>query len=195
MLVVYCHPVADSFCAALRDSATRTLGLNGHDVRVRDLYAMGFDPVLGREERLNYHTAGQNEQPVSEHLEDLKWCEGILFVYPTWWYGPPAMLKGWLDRVWIPHATFDMPEKGKPIRPILTHIRFIGAISTLGSPWWWWRIVMGEPGRRIMLRGLRPLVSRRCRTLWVALHDMDSATASDREAFLKRVQSAVASIA
>ncbi len=98
------------------------------------------------------------------------------------------MLKGWLDRVWVPHATFTMPSGGKPIGRVLTQIRFIGAVSTLGSPWWWWRLVMAEPGRRTLLRGLRPLVNPRCRTLWLALHQMDTAGDAERRAFLDKVE-------
>jgi putative NADPH-quinone reductase len=142
---------------------------------------------MGADERRGYHTAQANEAPVAPHLARLRACEGLIFVYPTWWYGPPAMLKGWLDRVWVPHATFGMPEKGKPIGRVMTQIRLIGAISTLGSPWWWWTFAMGAPGRRILLRGLRPLVAPGARTFWLGLHDMDSSTLETRELFMAKV--------
>lgn len=187
VLVVHCHPVPESFGAALRDAVLATLAAGGHETRLVDLYAIGFDPVMGAEERRRYHDAGVNEEPVREHLDHLRWCEALVFIYPTWWYGPPAMLKGWIDRVWVPHATFAMPEPGKPIRGCLPNIRLIAAVSTLGSPWWWWRVIMGEPGRRILLRGLRPLVHPRCRTIWLALHEMDSVSADQRAAFLAKV--------
>ncbi len=118
-----------------------------------------------------------------------------MLVYPTWWYGQPAMLKGWLDRVWVPHATFRMPEPGKPIGRILTNIRFIAAVSTLGSPWWWWTLAMGEPGRRILLRGLSVLCAPGCRTKWLALHRMDSASEAERTRFLAKVESTFAKLA
>jgi len=194
MLVIYCHPCPESFTAALRDRALAALAAAGHETRLIDLYADGFDPVMGPDERRAYHTAVANEVPVAAHLEALRWAEGLLFVYPTWWYGLPAMLKGWLDRVWIPHATFTMPEAGKPIGRVLTQIRFIGAVSTLGSPWWWWRLVMSEPGRRTLLRGLRPLVAPRCRTLWLALHGIDGATADQRTAFIGKVEKRLAAL-
>lgn len=187
LLIVYCHPCPESFCAAVRDAALAALAKAGHETRLIDLHASRFDPVMGPDERRGYHTAGDNEAPVAEHLAHLRWAEGVLFVYPTWWYGPPAMLKGWLDRVWVPHATFVMPEPGKPIGRVLVNIRLLGAITTLGSPWWWWRFVMGEPGRRIMLRGLRPLISPRAKTLWLALHEMDSASEAKRKGFLEKV--------
>lgn len=194
LLLVYTHPCPESFTGAVRDEIVAAATGAGHDVRVLDLYASAFDPVMGADERRRYHDPGVNEEPVAEHLAHLRWCEGLIFVYPTWWYGPPAMLKGWLDRVWVPHAAFKMPEKGQPIRPVLTHIRLLGAVSTLGSPRWWWRWIMGEPGRRILLRGLRPLIAPRARTFWLALHEMDSVTAQERTAFLKRVRQRIARI-
>lgn len=194
VLVVYCHPCPESFTAAVRDTALAALREAGHEVRLVDLYAAKFDPVMSAEERRLYHERGTNEIPVAEQIAELRWCEALVFVYPTWWYGQPAMLKGWLERVWIPHATFTMPEDGKPIGRVLTNIRAIVAVSTLGSPWWWWTFVMGEPGRRILLRGFRPLVHPSCRTEWLALHDMDSATDRQRRRFLDRVRHALLSL-
>jgi putative NADPH-quinone reductase len=187
ILLVHCHPCEESFVSALRDAAVAALTQGGHEVDLLDLHAEGFDPVMGADERRGYHTPVANETPVAAHLARLRACEGLIFVYPTWWYGPPAMLKGWLDRVWVPHATFGMPEKGKPIGRVLTQIRLIGAISTLGSPWWWWTFAMGAPGRRILLRGLRPLVSPGARTFWLGLHDMDSTSPEARGRFIARV--------
>jgi NAD(P)H dehydrogenase (quinone) len=194
VLVVYCHPAPESYGAAVRDSAVRGLERGGHTVRLVDLYAIGFDPVMSPQEWRRYHAAEENETPIAEHLALLRWCEGLVFVYPTWWYGPPAMLKGWLERVWVPHATFTLPEGERPIGPVLTNIRFLAAVSTLGSPWWWWTIHMKEPGRRIILRGLKILCAPRCRTLWVALHKLDSASDRQRRNFLARVEKKFAAI-
>ena len=186
VLVVYCHPCPDSFTAAVRDRAIEALHKAGHETRLIDLYAEGFNPVISAEERRGYHTPGENERPVAEHLERLRWAEGLIFVYPTWWYGLPAMLKGWLDRVFVPHATFKMPERGKPIARVMTNIRLVGAISTLGSPrWWWW--VMGAPGRRTLLTGISVLCARGCETFWLAHHRIDSSTPESRQSFLDRV--------
>jgi NAD(P)H dehydrogenase (quinone) len=191
-LVVYCHPLAESFNAAVRDHALKGLAAAGHETRVLDLYAMGFDPVLSAQGRLDYHTEGLNEVEVAEHLAALRWCEALIFVYPTWWYGPPAMLKGWLDKVWVPHATFEMPRPMKPIGRVLTNIRVVAAVSTLGSPWWWWKLGIGEPGRRMLLRGLSVLCAPGCKTLWMGLHQMDSVPDGKRRAFLGKVERAMA---
>ncbi len=183
ILLVYCHPVPESFNAAIRDTALEALRQAGHQVRLLDLHAEDFQPVMYCDERRGYHDKGANEAPVADHLTLIRETDGLLFVYPTWWYGPPAMLKGWLDRVWVPHATFTMPEDGQAIRPLMTHIRFLGAVTTCGAPWWWSKFV-GEPGRRTILRGIRALCAKRCRTLWLAHYKMDSSTPESRAAFL-----------
>jgi NAD(P)H dehydrogenase (quinone) len=194
ILVVFCHPCPESFGAAIRDAALSGLAAGGHETRLVDLHAIGFDPVMGAQERRDYHTKALNEAPVADHLEALRWCEGLVFIYPTWWYGPPAMLKGWLERVWVPHATFRMPEGDKPISAVLTQIRFLAVVSTLGSPWWWWTLYMKAPGRQIMLRGLKALCGPRCKTLWIALHRLDSAPDGRRRRFLATVERRLARV-
>jgi NAD(P)H dehydrogenase (quinone) len=194
MLLVLAHPMRESFAYAVHRSAVTGLERAGHEVRILDLYAMGFDPVMSAEDRLNYHTPGENETPVAEHLDHLRWAEGLVFVYPTWWYSMPAMLKGWIDRVWVPHATFDLPKGLAPIQGRLHNIRVIGGFSTYGSPWWWVRFVIGDPGRRIVLRGVRPLCHPGCGTFWLGHYRMDSSTAASRAAFLTKVEALAAKL-
>jgi NAD(P)H dehydrogenase (quinone) len=187
VLLIYCHPDPESFTAAVRDTAKRALEAGGHTVTIADLHAEQFNPVMSRQERRDYHDAALNLIPVAQEIERLRRCDALIFVYPTWWYGQPALLKGWLDRVWVPHATFTMPEGNKPIGAVLTNIRLLGAITTLGSPQWWWRLV-GQPGRRVLLTGIRALLGRRCRTLWMALYRMDTCSPFDRAVFLAQVE-------
>ncbi|MEM9145693.1 MAG: NAD(P)H-dependent oxidoreductase [Pseudomonadota bacterium] len=195
LLVIYCHPDPESFNAALCARVVEAAREAGHEVDLLDLHAEGFDPVMSCEERRAYHTPVENEEPVASHIARLKAAEGIIFVYPTWWYGQPAMLKGWLDRVLVPGVAFAMPEPSAPIRPGLTHIRLLGVVTTLGSPWWFWTWVVGAPGRRILLRGLRAICARRTRTFWIGLHEMDSVTAEARTRYLDRVGRRIARIA
>jgi putative NADPH-quinone reductase len=185
-LVVYAHPVEDSYCAALREAAIAALRGTGHDVRVVDLYAERFDPVLTRQERLDYHTAGRNEANVGDHIAMLRWAEALVFVYPTWWYGLPAILKGWLDRVWVPGVAFTLPAGGKPIKGLMDNIVRLVGISTSGSSRLWMAVV-GNPGRHTITRGVRALCNLHCRTTWLAHYDIDRSTPASRVAFLDRV--------
>lgn len=185
-LVIYAHPVETSYCAALCAKAVASLRAGGHEVRLLDLYAEGFEPVMSRAERIAYHTPGDNEKPVTAHLEHIKWAQALVFVYPTWWYGLPAMLKGWLDRVWIPHVTFTLPTDGSAIRGLMHHIERIVVVTSSGSSWLWLKL-MGNPGRVTILRGIRALCGRRCRTVFLAHYKIDRSTPESRAAFLDRV--------
>ena len=118
--------------------------------------------------------------------ERLARAEGLVFVYPTWWYAHPAMLKGWLDRVLLPGVAFDMPDGGD-IRPTLTHIKRLGVFTTCGASWWLTRFI-GFPSKRVILRGIRILCAKRCRTAFVAHYLMDASTPETRSKHLDRVR-------
>jgi putative NADPH-quinone reductase len=190
-LVVYCHPVPESFCAALRDAAVETLKVRGWEVRLLDLYAERFDPVLSTDERRSYHEHAPADPALAPHIESLKWAEAILFVYPTWWYGLPAMLKGWLDRVWATDVVFRLPPDGGRIVSLIPHVKKIGVVTTCGAPWLWsWLI--GQPGRKTILRGMRALCAPRSRSLYLAHYDMDRSTPASRAAYLAQVRAKLA---
>lgn len=185
-LIVYCHPHPESYNAAIRDAVVEQAEAAGGEVRVLDLYAEGFDPTLSLGEWQGYETVPDNAAPVAKHVEAIRWCDTLVFVYPTWWYAHPAMLKGWLDRVLLPGVAFDMPDGGD-IRPTLTHIKRLGVFTTCGASWWLTRFI-GFPGKRVILRGIRILCAKRCRTAFVAHYLMDASTPETRSKHLDRVR-------
>lgn len=186
-LVVYCHPRAESFTAAVRDVVLDKLKSADAEVRLCDLYAEGFDPVMSASEHARYEDTSVNQSPVQTHCDDLMWCDTLIFVYPTWWYGLPAMLKGWLDRAFVPGVAFTMPQAdGETIRPGLPHITRLGVFTTCGASWWLTRYI-GAPGRRTLLRGVGLLCARRHRTAFAAQYLMDSSTPESRARHLTKV--------
>lgn len=193
VLVVYCHPVETSFVAAMRDAVLKGLEQAGHETRLIDLYAENFDPRFSAHEHAIYADAEVNQAGLETHIEHLKWAEGIVFVFPTWWYDMPAMLKGWLDRVWVPGVAFGLPPNGGMIRPKLHNIRLIAAVTSCGASWWWSKLV-GEPHRRILMRGMRALCGRNCKQLWLGCYQMDSATSMKRGRYLETVRRRMARV-
>ncbi len=195
VLMVYCHPVEGSFNSAVRDRALAALRAGGHQVDLVDLYREGFDPVLSTAERQAYLA----DTPwvvarVQRHVDLLKSAEGLLFVYPTWYYGPPAMLKGWLERTWLPDVAFTVPrQKGEKPGPGLRHVRWLGCLTTSGSPWWWLQLIR-DPGRMLFVRGLRALMARRCKVTWLQLFSMNNVSEGDRAKFLDRVDRTLSGI-
>src|SRR5207237_5466387 len=110
VLVLYAHPMADSFAAALHQTVVAALRRGGHAVDDCGLYAEGFDPVLTAGERRAYNTADPDLSAVAEHVARLKAAEALVLCFPTWWYGMPAILKGYFDRVWAQSVAFRLPE-------------------------------------------------------------------------------------
>lgn len=188
LLVVYAHPVPQSFNAAIHTTLLDGLRAAGHEVRDLDLYGIGWQAAMSRDERERYMDPARNREGIEDQVGHLRWAEGLIFVYPTWWYSLPAILKGWLDRVWVPSATFELVEALNPIRGLLGNIRLVGGISTYGSPRWWIRLVVRDPGRKVIMFGIRPLCARRCRTFWLGHYRMDTASAGSRAAFLAKVR-------
>lgn len=193
VLVVYCHPKPESFTAAMRDAVVEGLKQAGHEPQVVDLYAENFDPRLSAEEHASYEDPNSNGRGLEHYIDEIRTTEGIVFVFPTWWYDMPAMLKGWLDRVWVPGVAFDLRD-GKTIEPKLQNIRFMGAVTSCGAPWWWSKLV-GEPHRRILMRGMRSLCAKTCRQVWLGCYQMDHSTPKKRATFLAAVRRRMARVA
>ncbi len=186
-LVVYCHPRKESFTAAVRDLVLDKLAGKGAETRLIDLYAQNFDPVLSATEHECYDRHPENCTPVAAHVADLQWCDTLIFVYPTWWYGLPAMLKGWLDRVFLPEVAFLMPSpERKSIARGLEHITRLGVFTTCGAPWWL-TMFIGAPGKRTILRGIGLLCARGVRKTYAAHYLLDTSTDASRKAHLDRV--------
>ena len=182
-LVVYCHPVEGSFCSAMRDAAISGLRAAGHTVDLIDLAAEHFNPVMSTSE-WNTYQQGNGDVPVGleRDVALVKSAEIIVFVYPTWWGGLPAQLKGWLERVMLPGTAFVFNENNK-VRPGLRNIQRIHIASTFGSPWLYVRFV-NDNGRRILARAFRMNTSLRTKASTSSLYAMDTATDASRKSFL-----------
>lgn len=187
VLVVLAHPNPASFNHAVAERAVSTLRASGHHVILHDLYAEGFAAVMSAAEREAYHGDSPVLDPlVAEHIADLRDCEALVFVYPTWWSSLPAILKGWFERVMVPGVGFVFDDQHK-VRPGITNVRRLVGISTYGSPRWYVKLV-NDNGRRTIMRSLRLSTGWRTRARWLALYATDASSPADRDAFLTRVE-------
>jgi NAD(P)H dehydrogenase (quinone) len=190
VLVVYCHPSEESFVAAVRDRVTAGLAGTGADVRLTDLYADGFDPLFSAVERERHLEPGIDPS-ITSYADDLQWCDTLVLVYPTWWSGQPAMLKGWMDRVWVNGVAWTLPADANRLKPRLRNVRRLVAVTTHGSSKWI-NMIEGETGKRTLTRSLRTMCHPLARTTWLAMYGLDNATDAQRRAFLDRVERRVA---
>jgi NAD(P)H dehydrogenase (quinone) len=182
-LVVFAHPCAESFSAALHRVVVDKLSARGWDVDDCDLNAEGFNPVLSESERRGYHDVGPNIEPVAGYVERLRAAQALVLVFPVWNFGYPAILKGFFDRVFLPGVSFRL-EDGK-VKPNLTHIRKLAAVTTYGGTRMR-AILAGDPPRHVVKRAVWH-VTRPDTMKYLALYDMNRATDTARGAFLTRV--------
>ncbi|MFI5412185.1 NAD(P)H-dependent oxidoreductase [Kaistia sp. UC242_56] len=184
VLVLYAHPVETSFHAAVHRTVVEALARAGHQVDDCDLYAEGFDPVLSRQERIDYHDLARNRRNVDPYVERLLKAEALVLVYPVWNFGFPAILKGFFDRVFLPGVSFRM-EGGKAVNN-LQNIRKLAAVATYGGARWK-ALLVGDPPRKSVRRVLRAQTRPLGRVPYLAHYDMNRSTEVTRSAFLRRV--------
>lgn len=189
ILVVYAHPSPQSFCHAALERVLAGLAVGGHEVDVLDLYAEGFDPVIDEVEwRIYMNEPARLEAAMSRHIELLRRAEGLVFVYPTWLFSAPAMLKGWLERVFVPGVSFSLPEGAeKAPSSLLRHIRLVAGVTSTGTPWWL-MAASGFPGKRLIRRAIRLGFAVRCKNLWLCIHSMETNTHAQRARHLERIE-------
>jgi putative NADPH-quinone reductase len=186
-LVVIAHPLHDSLCHALAQHAISTLIAHGHDVVVDDLHAAGFAPALTAAERQSYYGPafdGAATEPYARRLLD---AEALVLVFPTWWFGFPAMLKGWFDRVWAPGVAYDHASDLGPIKPRLGKLKRAVAVTTLGSPWWVDRFVLRQPVKRVLKLALLGTCAPTCRFEMLSLYQAESLSPDKVSAFRARI--------
>lgn len=156
-LLVTAHPLQNSLNARLAGHAEAVMTAGGHQVIREDLYRSGFSAALTGAERQSYYAPAYDDRATAAEIARLRAAEALVLCFPTWWFGFPAQLKGWFDRVWAPGVAYDHAEDGGLIRPRLTGLRHVLAVTTLGSPWWVDRLVMRRPVARVLRTGiLRP---------------------------------------
>lgn len=186
ILVILGHPSNRSFCGALADSYIEAAQQAGHEVRQLRLGELAFDPVL--------HEGYQQIQPLESDLlqaqADVLWAEHLTLVYPIWWGGTPALLKGFFDRVFLPGFAFKY-RPGKAFPEKLLKGRSAHLLVTMDTPAWYYRWVYRMPGLHQMRKttlafcGIRP---RKTLTFGPIL----GSTERQRETWLKQAQAIAA---
>jgi len=159
ILVILGHPDSGSFCGALADAYEAGAKGAGHEVQRLSLGELAFDPVL--------HKGYAEIQPLEPDLlhaqEAITDAEHLVFVYPVWWGAPPALLKGFFDRAFLPGYAFRFRDASTTSWDRLLSKRSARLIVTMDTPPWYYRWVYRQPGHNQMKRtildfcGIRPV--------------------------------------
>ena len=143
-----------------------------------DLYAQSLDPVMGEQERIQYHNVELNRAPIAAYADRLLAAEALVLIYPVWNEGFPAILKGFFDRVFIPGVSFTIGPDGAPV-PNLQKLQKLAAVCTYGAN----RTItflLGDPPKRVVQQLVRSMPGHAVRFDYLAYYDMDHSTAEKR---------------
>lgn len=127
--VILAHPDKNSFNHAIASAVTETLKLKNHDIYFHDLYAEIFDAVLPAAE---FERDASLPDQIKKHCSEIAAADGIVIIHPNWWGQPPAILKGWVDRVIRPGVAYEFLEgdKGEGIPKGLLKARIVAVFNT-----------------------------------------------------------------
>jgi putative NADPH-quinone reductase len=163
----------------------------GHEVVVEDLYAENFDPVLSVKERETYYRESYDSSEIKEQVERLVTAEILVLLFPIWWFGFPAMLKGWFDRVWGPGIAYEHADDFGPIKPKLENLKRVLVITSMGSPWWVDRLVMWQPVKRIMKLALLQACAKGSKLQFLTLYNSEKLNQQQVSAFKGKINKAL----
>jgi NAD(P)H dehydrogenase (quinone) len=130
VLIILAHPNTESFNHAIAAKAVSKLRENGHSLLFHDLYTEKFDPMLPTSELLE---GAEITPEVEAHCEELSSADGIIIVHPNWWGQPPAILKGWVDRVFRPGVAYQ-PIEGEALADGLLKTKSVIVLNTSDTP-------------------------------------------------------------
>ncbi len=191
-LIVTTHPLNDSLCKLLSKHVENKLTKISHEVTIEDLYAENFWPALTATERKSYYGESYDSSNIAEQVRRLQDAEALVLLFPTWWFGFPAMLKGWFDRVWGPGIAYDHANDFGPIKPRLEKLRKVLVVTTLGSPWWVDRLVMRQPVKRIMKLALLGACTKKSKLQFLSLYNSEKLNEKKIVAFKNKIEKALA---
>ncbi|AGL02049.1 NAD(P)H-dependent oxidoreductase [Desulfoscipio gibsoniae] len=110
-LVIFCHPNPKSFNAAILDVVKQELEQRAAEIKVKDLYAMNWNPVLSASDFQQF-LANQKPEDIAGEQADVAWADILVLISPIWWFSVPAMLKGYIDRVMSQGFAYEYTDNG-----------------------------------------------------------------------------------
>jgi putative NADPH-quinone reductase len=152
---------------------------------------MGFDPVMKPVERRAHNTTDPDLSLVEHHVARLRAADALVLCFPVWWYGMPAILKGYFDRVWVNGVAFHLHAGGR-MDPGLHRLKKLWVVCTYGAPWWLIRLVLRDPVRAVIHTGIRGLCTRHVKSKFFSLYSIESKSSTETARFLAEVERAFA---
>ncbi len=184
-LIILAHPYDKSFNHFIKDEVVSALASH-KDVKVIDLHKDGFDPTLSTEDLRLYMQGKSSDPKVYDYQKDLMDCDELVLIFPIWWYAPPAILKGFLDKVLLPGFAFD--EVDQKLVGKLNQIKRLTVLTTSEVLSEFMRTEVGNPIEMNLINTTLEVCGINSDTLWLNCEKIASGTLIEREAYLKVIK-------
>lgn len=180
VLIINGHPDSESFCFGLHESYKKGSLQAGNEVKEIILAKMDFNPILMH----GYRKRTELEPDLLEAWEKIKWAEHIVWIYPTWWASPPALLKGFIERVFLPGFAFEYQEKSPFPKKLLTG-KTSEIISTMDAPVFYYKWIVKDIGGKMIRRDIGAFCGiKNKRTTYLAT--LKTSTPEQRQGWLEK---------
>jgi NAD(P)H dehydrogenase (quinone) len=187
-LLVLAHPTEDSLCGHLAQEVHTHLGRKGYNITVKNLYKEQFNPVLSAVERASYYDKSFDASELKGDIEQLTQTDSLVLVFPTWWFGFPAILKGWFDRVWAPGYAYNHASDLGAITPCLKKLKEVRVVTTMGAPWWVDFFILRKPVKKVLKIALLGACTKNCSFTMVSLYKSEKATKQQVAKFVNKIR-------
>ena len=149
ILIINGHPDKESFCFAIAESYKMGAYKSGANVKLVHLIDLDFNPIL----TYGYRKISELEPDLVQIQQDIMWANHLVFVYPNWWSTMPALLKGFIDRVFLPNFAFKYKENS-PFWDKLLLGKTASLLITMDTPWWYYWLINRNAGHNAMKVGI-----------------------------------------
>ncbi|PVZ99593.1 hypothetical protein BB558_004379 [Smittium angustum] len=182
VLIINGHPDSESFCHSLQQSYKKGSLKNNNEIREVTLSEMKFNPNL----MYGYRKRMELEPDLLEAWDNIKWADHIVWIYPTWWGSLPALMKGFVDRLFLPRLAYEYTEKS-PLPKKLLKGKTSEIISTLDTPVWYYKYIMGDVGGKLLRVNIGDICGIKNKNT-TYLSEMRKSTPEQRKEWLEKVE-------
>lgn len=163
ILIIFDHPYGSgasenilhnrSYSAALLAATIRGLRSSGHRIDLIDLHKDGFNPVMSASDLASWRTKEVIDPLIADYQQRLLEADHLIFIFPIWWEGMPAMMKGFLDKVFAKGIVYSEPKPGRLFKCLLPRLKGASLLTVMATPTYIYRWLFGNPITKMMFRG------------------------------------------
>ncbi|AQP54654.1 hypothetical protein CBF34_03755 [Vagococcus penaei] len=183
--IIYAHPWEGSYNHAILERVTDVLTRNNLTYQVIDLYADKFDPVYHASELKEFSQGTTPYSLIKDYQKMIQDSDGLIFIFPIWWYSTPGILKGFLDKVFLKNFAYTETKSGI-MTGQLTNIKSVKVITTGQAPKWYIRLLKGDGIRQTFIKGTLKAVGMK-HIKWIHEGMVVTSSRDKKQTFLQRL--------